>query len=157
MQPCNRIYYSKIYWILNMFRAAHCSSSGAPNCICSLLFIYTCGDRPLSRLNGNSIPTQFSLSLDNGRSPHVCTNKRLQIQFRAPDDERYVAETCWAFNKFWNNKSITRWHLVVYFYWLIFNDTVTTAVMLSRCSELYTVLPHTCLYLEHCTIQYRVS
>ena len=26
--PCNRIYYSKIYWRLNMFRAAFCSSSG---------------------------------------------------------------------------------------------------------------------------------
>jgi len=23
MQPCNRIYYSKIYWRLNMFRAAY--------------------------------------------------------------------------------------------------------------------------------------
>jgi len=48
MQPCNRIYYSKIYWRLNMFRAAYRSSSGAPNCICSLWFIYPCGDRPLS-------------------------------------------------------------------------------------------------------------
>ena len=34
-----------------MFLAAHRSSSGAPNCICSLWFIYTCGDRPLSRLD----------------------------------------------------------------------------------------------------------
>jgi len=40
MQTCNRIYYSKIYWRLNMFRAAHRSSSGAPNCICSFWFIY---------------------------------------------------------------------------------------------------------------------
>jgi hypothetical protein len=40
MQPCNRIYYSKIYWRLNMFRAAHRLSSGTPNCICSLWFIY---------------------------------------------------------------------------------------------------------------------
>jgi len=27
------------------------------------------------------------LSLDNGRSPHGYINQRLQIQFRAPDDE----------------------------------------------------------------------
>jgi len=47
MQLCNRIYYSKVYWRLNMFRAAHRSSSGALNCTCSLWFIYTCGDRPL--------------------------------------------------------------------------------------------------------------
>ena len=53
MQPCNRIYYSKIYCRLNMFRAAYRSSSGAPNCICSIWFIYPCGDRPLFRLGGN--------------------------------------------------------------------------------------------------------
>jgi hypothetical protein len=29
MQPCNRIYYSTVHWRLNMFRAAHRSSSGA--------------------------------------------------------------------------------------------------------------------------------
>jgi len=33
-----------------MFRAAYRSSSGVPNCVCRLWFIYTCGDRPLSRL-----------------------------------------------------------------------------------------------------------
>jgi len=26
-----------------------------------------------------------------GRSPHAYVNQRLQIQFRAPDDERYAA------------------------------------------------------------------
>jgi hypothetical protein len=45
MQLCNRIYYSKVYWRLNMFRAAHRLSSGALHCICSLWFIYPCGDR----------------------------------------------------------------------------------------------------------------
>jgi len=53
MQPCNRIYYFKIYWRLSMFRSAYRSSSGARNCICSLWFIYPYGDRPLSRLGGN--------------------------------------------------------------------------------------------------------
>jgi hypothetical protein len=52
MQFCNRIYYSQVYWRLNMFRAAQRSSSGALNSICSLWFIYPCGDRPLSRLSG---------------------------------------------------------------------------------------------------------
>jgi len=28
---------------------------------------------------------------DNGRSPHGYINQRLQIQFRAPDDERCAA------------------------------------------------------------------
>jgi len=35
-----------------MFRAAHRSSSGALNCVCSLWFIYPCGDRPLPTLSG---------------------------------------------------------------------------------------------------------
>ena len=52
MHLCNRIYYSKVFWRLNMFRAAHRSSSGALNCICSLWFISPCGDRLLSRLSG---------------------------------------------------------------------------------------------------------
>jgi len=38
----------------------------------------------LSRLSGIFFPP----SLDNGRLPHVYINQRLQIQFRAPDDER---------------------------------------------------------------------
>ena len=38
MQPCNRIYNFKIYWRLNMFRAAYRSSSGALNCIWNLWF-----------------------------------------------------------------------------------------------------------------------
>ena len=70
MQPCNRIYYSKVYWRLSMFRAAHRSSSGALNCICSL-FTYTCGDQPLSSLSGK---------------------------------RQFPTQTCWAFNKLWNNK-----------------------------------------------------
>ena len=87
MQLCNRIYCSKIYCRLNMFRAANRSSSGALNHIRSLWFIYPCGDRPLLRLSGKI----FRLSLDNGRSPYGHINLRLQIQFRAPDDERCAA------------------------------------------------------------------
>jgi len=71
------------------FDAAHRSSSGALNCICSLWFMCPCGDRPLPRLNGKWI--HLPLSFDNGRSPHGHINQRLQIQFRAPDDERCAA------------------------------------------------------------------
>jgi len=38
-----------------MFQAAHRSSSGALNCICSLWFIYPCGDWPLPRSSGKCI------------------------------------------------------------------------------------------------------
>jgi hypothetical protein len=105
MQLCNRIYYSRVYWRLNMFRGAHRSSSEDLNYICSLWFIYPCGDWPLSRL-----------SLDNGRSPHGYINQRLQTEFKVPDDER---ETCWAFNKLWNNKFYYKAASCWYFYWVI--------------------------------------
>jgi len=82
MQPCNRIYYFNVCWRVNMFRAAHRSLSGALNCICSLWFTYTCGDRLMSSCQNR---------LDNSRSPHVYVNQRLQIQFRAPDDEGFAA------------------------------------------------------------------
>ena len=58
MQHCNRIYYSKFYRRLIMFWAAYHSSSGAPNYICNLWFIYPCGDRPLSRLDESSHPSR---------------------------------------------------------------------------------------------------
>jgi hypothetical protein len=89
MQFCNRIYYSNVFWRLRMFRAANRSSSGALNCIRSLWFICPCGDWPLPRLSGKWI--NFPLSLGNGRLPYGHINQRLQIQFRAPDDERCAA------------------------------------------------------------------
>jgi len=83
-----------------MFRAAHRSSSVALNCICSLWFIYTCGDRPLPRLG-------------NGRSPYGYINQRLQIQFKAPDDEQCVARNMLSLKKnFGIINSITKLHLV---------------------------------------------
>jgi hypothetical protein len=36
------------------------------------------------------VQIHFPLRLDNGRSPHVYVNQRLQIQFRAPNDEWYA-------------------------------------------------------------------
>jgi hypothetical protein len=40
----------------------------------------------------NRIYWDFPLRLDKGLSPHVYINQRMQIQFRAPDDERYAAQ-----------------------------------------------------------------
>jgi hypothetical protein len=41
--------------------------------------------------------TEFPLRLDNGRSPHAYVNQRLQIEFRAPDDERNAARNTLSF------------------------------------------------------------
>jgi len=38
----------------------------------------------------------FPLSLDNDQSPHGYINQRLQIQFRAPDDERCAAQNMFS-------------------------------------------------------------
>ena len=94
---CNRIYYSKIYWRLNMFRAAHRSSSGALNCICSLWFIYTYGDRPFSKLGGN--PAWTTVGHHMGIYTRGC-----KYSFELLMMSGILLETCWAFNKFWNNK-----------------------------------------------------
>jgi len=79
MQLCNRIYYSKVYWRLKLFRASHRLSSGALNRICQpLVYIYMWWPAIV----------KAESDLENGRSPHAYVNQRLQIQFRAPDDER---------------------------------------------------------------------
>jgi hypothetical protein len=85
MQPCNRIYYSKVYWRLIMFRAAHRSSSGAPNSICSLWFIYPCGLTTAGH--------------------HMCIETRgCKYSLELLMMNGMPLETCWAFNKLWNNK-----------------------------------------------------
>ena len=116
MQTCNRIYYSKIYWRLSMFRVACRSSSGAPNCICSLWFIYPCGDRSLSRLGWNWVLTQ------PGQRP-------VTTWVYKPEAANTVWSSWWwavcrskhvepSIN-FGIINSITRLHLVGFFYWFI--------------------------------------
>jgi len=98
-----------------MFRAAHRSSSGAPNCVYSVWFIYTRGDRPLSSLSGK-FPTQTWQ-----RSVTACVYKT------------EAADTVWS-SWWWAVclskhvepsinvgiiNSITRLHLVGFFYWFI--------------------------------------
>jgi hypothetical protein len=73
MQPCNRIYYSNVYWRLNMFRAAHRSSSGA---LSSQPLVYI-------RIWWPAVVKsvwEFPLRIDYGRLPHAYVNQRLQMQ-----------------------------------------------------------------------------
>ena len=116
MQPCNRIYYCNVYWRLNMFRAACRSSLGALNCICSLWFTYTCGDRPLSSLSG-----KWTWQ----RPVTTCVCK--------PEAANTVwSSWWWAVCRLKNAEpsinvgiihSITRLHLVGYYYWFILRCT----------------------------------
>jgi len=110
MQPCNRIFYSKIYWRLNIFRLEYRLSSGAPNCICSLWFMYPCG---------GSVPTQ------PGQRPFTTWVYKPK-----------AANTVWS-SWWWvvchlkhvepsinfGINSITRLHLVGYFYWFMLRCT----------------------------------
>jgi hypothetical protein len=98
MQPCKRIYYSTIHWRLNMFRAAHCSSSGA---------LFAASGLHTHVVTGHSqvwVGTLFPLRLDYGRSPNAYVNQRLQIQLELLMMSGVLLETCWAFNERWNNK-----------------------------------------------------
>jgi hypothetical protein len=105
---CNRIYYSKVYWRLNIFRAPHRSSSGALNCICSLWFIYTYGDRPFT-----SQPWQQPVTTWVYKPEAAYTVFELLIMNDVP------LETCWDFNKLWNNKFCFKAASCWYFYWVI--------------------------------------
>jgi hypothetical protein len=71
----------------------------------------------------------FTISLDNGRAPRGYINQRLQIQVRAPDDERCAAETCSAFNKLWNNKFYYKAASCWYFYWILI---ISSSVLLRK-------------------------
>jgi len=56
----------------------------------------------LGRYNTRKIPephAECPLSLGNGRSPYGHTNQRLQIQFRAPDNERCAARNMLSLEK----------------------------------------------------------
>ena len=100
MQLCNRIYYSKFYWRLNMFRAPHRLSSGALNCICSLWFLHPCGDWPLPILSEK----RYSLEL-------------LMMSV-------VPLETCWAFNKLWNNNFYYKAASCLYISWVIYDARI---------------------------------
>jgi hypothetical protein len=103
MQPCYRNYYSKIYWRLNMFQAAYRSSAGAPNSICSLWFIFPCGDRPLSMLGGNwEYKPEAANTVWSSWWWAVCCSKHVEplIDFGIIN-------------------STTKLHFAGYFYWLI--------------------------------------
>jgi hypothetical protein len=100
MQSCNTIYYSTVHWRLNMFRAAHRSSSGA-------LTVFATSDLHTHVVTGRSqvwVGTEFPLRLDYGWSPHAYVNQRLQIQLELLIMSGVPHETCWAFNERWNNK-----------------------------------------------------
>jgi hypothetical protein len=100
MQPCNRIYYSTVHWRLNMFRAAHRSSSGA-------LTVFAASGLHTHVVTGCSqvwVWVEFPLRLDYSRSPHVYVNQRLQLQLELLMMSGVPLEKCWVFNEQWNNK-----------------------------------------------------
>jgi hypothetical protein len=101
MQPCNRIYYSTVHWRLNMFRATYRSSTGA-------LTVFAVSVLHMPVVTGRSQVWvqrgQFPLRRHYGRSPHAYVNQRLQIELELLMMSGMPLETCWAFNKRWNNK-----------------------------------------------------
>jgi hypothetical protein len=101
MQLCNRMYYSKVYWRLNMFRAAHHSSSGTLNSTCSLRLIYC-----------NKVK-DFVYKPEAGKY-----SLELLMMSGVP------LETCWGFNKLWNNKFYYIAASCWYFYCVIYDARI---------------------------------
>ena len=89
MQLCNGIYYSKV------FLKAQRVSSGTPLIIrSSKLYLQPLYYMPIwwpAVAKPEWEISHFPLSLGNGRSPYGHIIQRLQIEFRAPDDERCAA------------------------------------------------------------------
>jgi hypothetical protein len=116
MQPCNIIYYSTVHWRLNMFRTAHCSSSGA-------LTVFT-----VSGLHKHVVTdrSQVWVGTDYGRSPNAYVNQRLQIQLKLLMMSSMLLETCWAFNERWNNtfyyKAVSCWLFLLSVKYAIMGD-----------------------------------
>jgi len=129
MQPCNRIYYSTVYWRLNMFRAGYRSSSGA-------LTIFAASGLHTRVVTGRSqlwVETlEFPLRLDYARSPHAYVNQRLQIQLELLMMSGMPLEKCWAFNERWNNKFYYKvaycWLLLLSLASYVFSDHLMTVV-----------------------------
>jgi hypothetical protein len=96
MRPCNSIYYSKVYWMLDMFLTAYRSSSGALNYLLPLVYIHMWWPAV--------VKSEFPLRLDNGRSSHLYVNQRLQYSLDLLMMSGMPLEKCWAFNERWNNK-----------------------------------------------------
>ena len=87
MQLCNRIYYSIVYWRLNMFRAAHRSSSGALTVFADPLVYIRMWWPAVVKSEWELVPTQTWL-----RSVTTCVCKpEAANTVRAPDDERCTA------------------------------------------------------------------
>jgi len=107
MQLCNRIYYSNVYWRLNMFRAPHRSSSGALNCICSLWFTYC--NKVKDLLPYFSMYTFYLIAV---RKPEAANTVRSSWWWKVCRSKHVEA----SINTGIIN-SITRLHLVRYFYW----------------------------------------
>jgi hypothetical protein len=99
MQPCNRIYYSKIYWRLNMFQAAYNSSSGAPKLnLQPLVCIDMWWPAVVQAPRVPTQPGQRPVTTCLYKPEAANTVLELLMMSGMP------LETCWAFSKFWNNK-----------------------------------------------------
>jgi len=103
-----------------MFRAAHLSSSGAPDCISSLWVIYPYGAGSCQGLTT--------------AGHHIGIKTRgYKYSLELPMISGVPLETCWAFNKLWNNKfyykAASCWH----FYWAILRCTDSWISKLPNC------------------------
>ena len=131
MQLCNRIYYSNVFWRLNMFWAAHCSSSGALNCICSVWFIYPYGARPLPRLWQRPLETCWAFK-------KLWNNKFY-----------YKAASCWYFNGVIYDARIHEYQIYQFWYYILISLCLSEVVLSFEVSWVSSMcfVSHSCMLL----------
>jgi hypothetical protein len=119
MQLCNIIYYSTVHWRLNMFQAAYRSPSGA-------LTVFAASGLHMHVVTGRSqVPTQTWIW---PVTTCVCKPEAANT-VRAPDYERYAAQNVELSMNGRIINSITRLHLVGYFYWVVWNIRFSVFLM----------------------------
>jgi hypothetical protein len=96
MQPCNRTYYSKVYWKLNMFRAAYRSSSRALKLYLQPLVYIHMRWPAVVKVEWEMAAISHSALTTAGHHMGIYTRGCI-IQFRAPNDERYAARNILSF------------------------------------------------------------
>jgi hypothetical protein len=112
MQRCNIIYYSKIYWRLNMFLAAYRSSSGAPKCICRpLVYIPMWWPAVVQAVQPGQRPV--TTWVYKPEAANADWRSWWQVVWRSKHVEPWINSGIM--------NSITRLHLVGFFYWFAIN------------------------------------
>jgi hypothetical protein len=112
MRPCSRIYYYKVFNCSTCFEWHTAHHQEIKYCNCSLWFYVRLW------LPATVMAEWFPLNHDSCRQPQMNVKPEAVITiFELLMMSGVSLETCWAFNKLWNNKFYYKSAPFWYFYW----------------------------------------